>query len=61
MIAMYAGGVEDDSDGKAANGGDSTYALQVLKDIGEAEGTSECMICASEIFDEVLLPCYHRG
>lgn len=37
------------------------YALNVLKEIEEAEGTSECMVCTSEIFDEVLLPCYHRG
>lgn len=60
MIAMYAGGA-DDSDAKFGSNGDSEYAMKVLKEIEEAEGTSECMICASEIFDEVLLPCYHRG
>ena len=58
MIAMYAGGI-DKSSGDTAN--DTAYALKVLKDIGESEETSECFICASEIFDEVLLPCYHRG
>jgi DNA repair protein RAD5 len=59
MIATYAGGVESDAEGHVAS--ESNYALQVLKEIGESEGTSECMICTSEIFDEVLLPCYHRG
>lgn len=67
MIAMYAGasgpGAEgDDSKADAANAGEeSEYAMKVLREIEEAEGTSECMICTSEIFDEVLLPCYHRG
>jgi DNA repair protein RAD5 len=59
MIALYAGGLKADSEGHVPH--DSSYALQVLKEIGEAEGTSECPICTSEIFDEVLLPCYHRG
>ncbi|EIW70729.1 hypothetical protein TREMEDRAFT_43337 [Tremella mesenterica DSM 1558] len=57
LIAMYAGGLK----GNDSNDANSEYALQVLKDIGEAEETSECMICSNEIFDEVLLPCYHRG
>ena len=57
MIAMYAGGMETESDGQA----DSSYALQVLKEIEDSEGTAECMLCMNEIFDEVLLPCYHRG
>ena len=60
MIAMYAGGVKEDTvDATAQHNSD--YALQVLKDLGEAEETSECPICSNEIFDEVLLPCYHRG
>jgi len=59
MIAVYAGGLNDDS--KDNSHSDTTYALQVLKDLGEAEDASECFICTSEIFDEVLLPCYHRG
>lgn len=65
MIAQYAGAAisnKSDTNGTDVHdGGDNTYALKVLKEISEAEGTSECMICTSEIFDEVLLPCYHRG
>lgn len=58
MIAKYAGGADDETDSDQSN----EYAMKVLKEIEEAsEGTSECMICTSEIFDEVLLPCYHRG
>lgn len=59
MIAKYAGGADDeDTNSDQSN----EYAMKVLKEIEEAaEGTSECMICTSEIFDEVLLPCYHRG
>lgn len=60
MIAAFAGGKPDGENGDAANG-DSAYALQVLKELGEAEQESECFICTGEIFDEVLLPCYHRG
>ncbi|KAK4685546.1 DNA repair protein RAD5, partial [Tremellales sp. Uapishka_1] len=56
MIAQYAGGSIEDS--KSV---DPTYALSVLKELGEAESSPECMICSQEIFDEVLLPCYHRG
>jgi DNA repair protein RAD5 len=56
MIAMYAGGADDDA--IQDNAGDTEYAMKVLKDIEESEG---CMLCTSEIFDEVLLPCYHRG
>jgi len=59
MIAMYAGGASEKPNGDPAQ--DHVYAGKVLKEIGEAEGTSECFMCASEIFDEVLLPCYHRG
>jgi DNA repair protein RAD5 len=77
MIAKYAGAAgkkaiaatngshakEEDVEGVAGDDqdGDGAYALKVLKEIEEADGTSECMICTSEIFDEVLLPCYHRG
>jgi DNA repair protein RAD5 len=59
MIAKYAGGADDDSTNDAP--GDNEYAMKVLKEIEDSEGTSECMLCTSEIFDEVLLPCYHRG
>lgn len=59
MIAVYAGGLNGTSEGEKST--DTTYALQVLKELGEAEEASECFICTSEIFDEVLLPCYHRG
>ncbi|ORX36723.1 SNF2 family N-terminal domain-domain-containing protein [Kockovaella imperatae] len=59
MIAMYAGGVDAKPPGES--GTETAYALKVLKEIGESEDSSECFICASEIFDEVLLPCYHRG
>lgn len=74
MIAKYAGGVgkkalnggsngdaAEEDEGAEGEGGGDAYALKVLKEIEEADGTSECMICTSEIFDEVLLPCYHRG
>lgn len=58
MIARYAGGLKGDDQ---MNGDtDTAYAKKVLKEIEES-GVSECMICTSEIFDEVLLPCYHRG
>jgi DNA repair protein RAD5 len=57
MIASYAGG-GDDHDGAAV---DPEYALSVLKELEEAETTPDCVICHSEIFDEVLLPCYHRA
>ncbi|ORY34105.1 SNF2 family N-terminal domain-domain-containing protein [Naematelia encephala] len=57
MVALYAGGGKDVDTVEV----DKAYAAQVLKEIGESEGTTECFICASEIFDEVLLPCYHRG
>lgn len=55
LIASYAGGSENNASV------DTTYALQVLKDLGESESTPECVICFGEVFDEVLLPCYHRG
>ena len=59
LIALYAGGIN----GEAENGvgADSAYAMKVLKELGESEESTECFICSSEIFDEVLLPCYHRG
>ena len=61
MIAAFAGGSGTDNNAPNRSGGDDAYALQVLKEIGEAERESECFMCTGEIFDEVLLPCYHRG
>jgi len=66
MIAAYAGGArhangDGDGDEPMDGAGDSVYAQQVLKELGESEQESECFICTGEIFDEVLLPCYHRG
>lgn len=61
MIAMYAGGDSGAEDGEKKNAVDPAYALKVLKEMGEAENTPECPVCGGEIFDEVLLPCYHRG
>ena len=58
MIAAYAGQPKTES-GDAE--GDSAYAQKVLKELGEEEQESECFLCTGEIFDEVLLPCYHRG
>lgn len=58
LIANYAGQ-------KTGGGGDddvdAAYALQVLKELADAESTPECLICFGEVSDEVLLPCYHRG
>ncbi|KAL1413610.1 DNA helicase rad5 [Vanrija albida] len=58
LIADYAGQ-------KGGSGGgddvDPAYALQVLKELADAESTPECLICFGEVSDEVLLPCYHRG
>lgn len=59
MIAQYAGAAETDEESGEGEQ-DSVYAKKVLQEI-ESQGVSECMICTSEIFDEVLLPCYHRG
>ncbi|CAD6588890.1 MAG: DNA helicase rad5 [Tremellales sp. Tagirdzhanova-0007] len=59
MIAIYAGGLNSET--SEISPSETSYAIQVLKDLGAAEDTSECFICTSEIFDEVLLPCYHRG
>lgn len=56
MIESYARGV-----GVSEVGDGDQYALQVLKDLGDAESTPECTLCLGEVFDEVLLPCYHRG
>ncbi|GMK59160.1 hypothetical protein CspeluHIS016_0701750 [Cutaneotrichosporon spelunceum] len=53
LISSYAGGGGSDAV-------DPEYALQVLKELGDAESTPECAICFGEVFDEVLLPCYHR-
>ena len=63
MIAAYAGGggVSTGDKGGGAEAVDPTYADQVLKEMENVGGESECFICASEVFDEVLLPCYHRG
>jgi len=55
LIAGYAGG-----SGTNSSGVDQAYALQVLKELGEAESTPECAICFGEVSDEVLLPCFHR-
>ncbi|BEI81856.1 hypothetical protein CcaverHIS002_0210160 [Cutaneotrichosporon cavernicola] len=54
LISSYAGGGGSDAV-------DPEYAVQVLKELGDAESTPECPICFGEVFDEVLLPCYHRG
>jgi DNA repair protein RAD5 len=54
LIASYAGG-------EGSGAVDPAYAVQVLKELGDAESTPECLICFGEVFDEVLLPCYHRG
>lgn len=61
MIALYAGSKTGDNHGDAPTAEDSAYALKVMKEIGESEETAECPICANELFDEVLLPCFHRG
>ncbi|KAL7425072.1 DNA helicase rad5 [Cryptotrichosporon argae] len=54
LITSYASGNDDSAE-------DGGFALQVLRDLEATESAPECVICASEIFDEVLLPCYHRG
>ncbi|CAK9785644.1 hypothetical protein CC85DRAFT_288333 [Cutaneotrichosporon oleaginosum] len=54
LIASYAGG-------EGSGAVDPAFAVQVLKELGDAESTPECLICFGEVFDEVLLPCYHRG
>ena len=59
MIAIYAGGLTDGV--PEISSSETSYAIKVLKELGAAEDASECFICTSEIFDEVLLPCYHRG
>ncbi len=56
LIAMYAKGGDD-----AAGTVDPSFATQVLKTLGENRDMSECMICASDIEGEVILPCYHNG
>jgi DNA repair protein RAD5 len=63
MIAAYAGGkgTDNGADDEGGSNADGNYALQVLKELEEAETESECFMCTGEIFDEVLLPCYHRG
>ncbi|OWZ58783.1 DNA repair protein RAD5 [Cryptococcus neoformans var. grubii Br795] len=57
MIAMYAGGVRAETPEDV----DKAYAAKVLKEIGEQEDTPICELCSNEMFDEVLLPCYHRS
>jgi DNA repair protein RAD5 len=54
IIATFASG---GNEGPA----DPTYAAQVLKELMETESTTECFMCTNEIFDEALLPCYHRA
>lgn len=56
MIAMYAGGVRAETPEDV----DKAYAAKVLREIGEQEDTPICELCSNEMFDEVLLPCYHR-
>jgi DNA repair protein RAD5 len=60
MIAQYAGASGSDAQADGNGKDEGVYAKKVLEDI-ENKGVAECMICTSEIFDEVLLPCYHRG
>ncbi|WVO16207.1 hypothetical protein L204_103878 [Cryptococcus depauperatus] len=57
MIAMYAGGMRADSPEDV----DPAYAAKVLKELGEQDETPVCELCSNEMFDEVLLPCYHRS
>ncbi|OXH42039.1 DNA repair protein RAD5 [Cryptococcus neoformans] len=57
MIAMYAGGVRAETPEDV----DKAYAAKVLREIGEQEDTPICELCSNEMFDEVLLPCYHRS
>ncbi|KIR74274.1 DNA repair protein RAD5 [Cryptococcus deuterogattii CA1014] len=57
MIAMYAGGVRAETPEDV----DKAYAAKVLKELGEQEDTPICELCSNEMFDEVLLPCYHRS
>ncbi|WVQ88936.1 DNA repair protein RAD5 [Cryptococcus gattii] len=57
MIAMYAGGVRAETPEDV----DKVYAAKVLKELGEQEDTPICELCSNEMFDEVLLPCYHRS
>lgn len=62
MIAEYAGAKEDKDGGSEQDGAeDSAYKANVLKGLAEKERETECFICTGEIFDEVLLPCYHTG
>lgn len=56
MIAMYAGGIRAETPEDV----DKAYAAKVLKELGEQEDTPICELCSNEMFDEVLLPCYHR-
>ncbi|ODO09770.1 DNA repair protein RAD5 [Cryptococcus amylolentus CBS 6273] len=57
MIAAYAGGARAETPEDV----DQAYAAQVLKELGEQEETPICELCSNEMFDEVLLPCYHRS
>ncbi|WWC70296.1 uncharacterized protein I206_104246 [Kwoniella pini CBS 10737] len=58
LIALYAGGAKSTENEKEEV--DHAFAAKVLKELGEQESTPICDICSNEMFDEVLLPCYHR-
>ncbi|WWD17390.1 hypothetical protein CI109_101831 [Kwoniella shandongensis] len=60
MIAMYAGGATSETTSDAETV-DPVFAAKVLKELGEQETTPICDLCQNEMFDEVLLPCYHRS
>ncbi|WVQ80640.1 hypothetical protein IAT38_002745 [Cryptococcus sp. DSM 104549] len=57
MIALYARGTSVDGTEEEV---DQEYAAKVLKELSEQEETPICDLCSNEMFDEVLLPCYHR-
>ncbi|OCF60506.1 DNA repair protein RAD5 [Kwoniella mangroviensis CBS 10435] len=61
LIALYAGGAKSKvNDRGEEEEVDHAFAEKVLKELGEQETTPICDICSNEMFDEVLLPCYHR-
>nr|XP_019046210.1 DNA repair protein RAD5 [Kwoniella bestiolae CBS 10118]OCF25140.1 DNA repair protein RAD5 [Kwoniella bestiolae CBS 10118] len=62
LIALYAGGAKatHKTNGEDVEEVDHAFAERVLKELGEQETTPICDICSNEMFDEVLLPCYHR-
>ncbi|WVR07134.1 hypothetical protein IAU60_004175 [Kwoniella sp. DSM 27419] len=59
MIAMYAGGAKRDVN--ESEDVDPAFAAKVLKELEQQETTPICDLCTNEMFDEVLLPCYHRS